>query len=204
MRAFATAGVALNLALAGLFVALRLLGDDERPRTGADWLAESALLGVWLLPALVALAGRREPGPLLAAAGLAVLAAWTSFSVTLALLLCAVLYVLGAVRPEAERLAGRALVAVVAVLALGVGARAAAFSDTEEVCWEYVVRADGTTSSRIVAASDARATPVLGGALVEAGGGCEDRPTVPASLATLFLAAGAVGLAASRRAVRDA
>ncbi len=98
--------------------------------------------------------------------------------------------------------------AALAVVVLGAAAGVTFFALTEGRCWEYEVRADGTTVSRTVP-TEGRWEPTDGGIgasggphvieagsyVVEAGGGCEDRTTLAGAILTLVLvAASAAGV----------
>ncbi len=207
-RALVRVGAALNLALAGVAGALILAGDDPRPRDAADWLRSLAFFAVWALPALLALPGERRPEFLLAAAGLALLLVPTTFSLSLLLLVPALLYVVALAGTEGRATWRGALPALAAVV-IGAGAAATLTGLTEGHCWEYEIRADGTATSRTVptegrwehtdgGVGGSSGTHVLGGDdVVEAGGGCEDRTTATGAAVALVLVAGAAGAAVS-------
>lgn len=197
---------ALHAGVAAAFAfAAPLLREGERPLDGLDVLGHTALFAAYAAPALLAvLALRGRPLLLLAAAGLSLLLAFTALSgVSLVLLLPGAVYLGSFLRvgvPPGRGLAALALVA--AVLALGVAGFAALFVRTEQVCWRYEVRGDGTTTYERIPARDADSLSLsAAGDVVEAGGGCKQRATAPWALASLGLVALALLVGASRGAV---
>jgi hypothetical protein len=202
-------GAALNLALAAGAGVLVVTGDEGEPRDATEWLGDFALGAAWALPAAVALlAGRR--GELLAAASLlALLVVPTTFSLSLLLAVPALLYLLAFGTAGGCLTSGGAVVALVVVV-LGAGAVALLLGATEGRCWEYEVRSDGSTVSRTVptegrwertdgTVGGSSSTAVLGGDVVEAGGGCEDRTTLLGAVLALALTiAGLVAALAGR------
>lgn len=181
----------LHVGVAAAFAfAAPLLDRSERRPDGLDVLGNVALFAVYAAPALLALlALRGRPLLLLPAAVLAFLLAFTALSgVSLVLLLPGAAYLaafLAAGAPPSRGLAPAVL--VLGAVALGVAAFAALFVQTELVCWRYEVRADGTNTYEHVPAEEFSSSATAGGDVVEAGGGCEDRPTTPAALASLGL-----------------
>ena len=164
---------------------------------------------MWALPAVVALLGRDRFVFLIAAAVLALLVVPTTFSVSLLFVVPAALYVVAAVAAE-DRLRWAGALVALAVVVVGAGAGATLFALTEGRCWEYEVRADGSTLSRTVPTegrweeTDGRVGGSggghsLGDGVVEAGGGCEDRPTLAGGILAVALVGAAGALAATGR-----
>jgi hypothetical protein len=184
-------------------------GDEGKPRDAAEWLGDLALVAVWALPAVVALLGRDRFVFLAAAAVLALVVVPTTFSVSLLFVVPAVLYVVAAVAADDRPQWAGALVAL-AVVVVGAGAGATLFALTEGRCWEYEVRADGTTVSRTVptegrweetdgGVGGSGGAHAAGDGVVEAGGGCEDRTTLAGGILALVLVGAAAALAATGR-----
>jgi hypothetical protein len=203
------AGVAVNLALAGAVAVLVLTGDEGKPPDAVQWLGDLALVAVWALPAVVALLARNRFVFLLAAAVLALLVVPTTHSVSLLFVAPAVLYLLGAVRTH-DRPRWMGAVVGLAVVATGAAAGVTLLAATEGRCFEYEVRADGTTVSRTVPTEGrwerrdgtiggSSRPQTLGEGVVEAGGGCEDRTTAGGAILALVLAAAAAGIPAVAR-----
>ncbi len=187
------AGSLIGLAFAAFGFSMRVFGDSgEPPKTAADWLGEVAFFAVYAAPsvlALLALRGRRSV--LLSAAVLSTLLSWTAFSgVTLVLLVPATAYALAYLRLRGWNDAGPVAWMVVAVAA-GYAAFWALFAHEDMYCWQYVVRADGTTTHTMVSEQQAMSGQTIGTVVREAGGGCDDRITPVESIASLSL----VGLA---------
>jgi hypothetical protein len=209
------AGVVVNLAVAGLVLAVGLTDEEleGRPTDFVYWLGELALVAVLVLPALVALGSRRgRPLLLVAAALLCAFLAPLSAVLTLPLVLSAVLYAVVYGRARGGTRGGDALVAAGVVVA-GVAALAPFLILTDGVCWEYERRADGTTVSRTVptegrweernggGVGGGGAVGPLGGDVVEAGGGCEDRlSALGATVSLALVASAALGAGVPRRA----
>jgi hypothetical protein len=204
--ALVSVAVALNLALAGAAALLLVTGDEGEPRDATSLLGDLAVLALWALPAVVALAGRQRHLFLLAAGVLALLVVPTTFSLSLLMLVPAVLYVAAAATSgDRPRLAGA--VTALAVVVLGAAAGVTVFALTEGRCWEYETRADGTTVSRTVP-TEGRWESTNGGVggsggphvieagseVVEAGGGCKDRTTLAGAMLALVLVSASAGV----------
>jgi hypothetical protein len=201
----------LGLAPAASFFALRAFGGSgEPPNAAEDWLGDLGFFAVYAAPSLLAfLALRGRPNALLAAAVLSALLSRTAFSgVTLVLLLPAAAYAFAFIRLRPG--SALPLLATLVTVAAGYVAFWTLFAWDDLYCWQYEKRADGTTTFRTLAADDvsyvrngqrvfsSSGRPLkAGGDVVEAGGGCEDRITLPESIASLVL----VGLAVAGAAV---
>ena len=203
--ALVAGAVALNLALAGAAAAFLLTGDEGEPRDAAAWLGDLAFVSLWALPAVVALVARDRLALLVAAGVLALLVVPTTFSLSLLMVVPGVLYLVAAARTSEDRRGRPGAVAALAVVLLGAGAGVTAFALTEGRCWEYEVRADGTTVSRTVptegrwertngGVEGSGGFLEAGGDVVEAGGGCEDRTTLVGAIIALVLATASAGL----------
>ena len=201
-RALVLGAAAFNLVVAVIFGLARRLWGEEPPVDAVGALGDLALVAVYAVPALLALVALRgRPLLLLPAAGLAFLFSFTALSgVSLVLLFPAAAYLVGFLRTAPR--AGRAVAGVTVVLVvvvLGVASFLGLFARGELVCWHYEVRENGQRTyervpademsfvedGRRVFSSSVRA----GVGVTEAGSGCEERPTVPAALASLGLLA---------------
>ena len=208
MRTSALVGgaAAVNLALAGALPVLLVAGDEGEPRDMAALLGDVALVALWALPAVVALVGRDRLLFLVAAAVLALLVVPATFSLSLLMVVPAALYVAAAATSD-DRPEWAGGLAALAVVVLGAAAGVIFFALTEGRCWEYEVRADGTTASRTVP-TEGRWEPTNGGVggsggphvigagsdVVEAGGGCKDRTTLAGAILALVLVSVSAGL----------
>lgn len=201
-RALVPAAAAANLVIAVIFALGRRLWDDGPTLDAAGALGDLALAAAYAVPALLALVALRgRPLLLLPAAGLAFLFSFTALSgVSLVLLIPAAAYLVGFLRAAPP--AGRAVAGVTVVLvvvALGVASFLGLFARGELVCWRYEVRENGVRSYERVPADEMSfvengqrvfsSSVQAGVGVTEAGSGCEERPTVPAALASLGLLA---------------
>ena len=205
MKTAVIVGALGNLAFAAFVFAMRAFEHGAPPKSGADWAGEGAFFAVYAAPAALAIIGlRARHDALLSASVLSALLSATAFSgVTLVLLVPAAAYAAAYLGLRQRNDARSPLWSLVPVAA-GYAAFWALFAVDDPYCWQYVVRADGTTTFSTVPGQEAMSGHTLGPSDREAGGGCDDRITLLESVTSLGLAGlGIVGgwiVAAPRRA----